>query len=181
MHVYRFLKFVPHPSPPLRFRLPQTVSSLPARLFLMEVWLNPVCAASTKQPPRLTLHSFLFLPFSDHKACFISMLQPGFFLLRNEKENKNKQTSGNAQMCRCANRLGSSAVVVLGCLRGKAKQNNKGHQLHAMGHQCTGGTILEFRLLQSSSEQVWHHHFNVQLIGEGIQRRLPPGGAQTYF
>lgn len=97
------------------------------------------------------------------------------------KENKNKQTSGNAQMCRCTNRLDSSAVVVPGCLRGRSKHNNKGHQLHAVEHQCTGGTILEWNILQSCSEEVWRHHFSVQLICEGIQRRLPPGGAQDCF
>lgn len=84
-------------------------------------------------------------------------------------------------MCRCTNRLDSSAVVVPGCLRGRGKHNNKGHQLHAVEHQCTGGTILEWNILQSSSEEVWRHHFSVQLICEGIQRRLPPGGAQDCF
>lgn len=153
-----FLKFAPF-HPPLWSRPHQTVSSAGSRLFLrLEVWLNPVRAAWRKEPPHLTPPPYLsnsrIISYSSPfmlRACFSSLLRSGFFFGRNKREKENKQTSGNAQMCRCTNRLDSSSVVVLGYLRGKGKQNKKGHQLRAMGHLCTGGTILELNVFQSSS------------------------------
>lgn len=74
-------------------------------------------------------------------------------------------------MCRRTNRLDSSAAVARGNLRDGGKQSKTGHQLHAVGHQRAGGTILESNAhLQGSAE----------LIYEDVPRLLPPGGAHTY-
>lgn len=138
--------------------------------------------ASSSYPPPPYLSNSRIISYSSLfmlRACFSSLLRSGFFFGRNKREKENKQTSGNAQMCRCTNRLYSSSVVVLGYLRGKGKQNKKGHQLHAMGHLCTGGTILELNVFQSSSEVFWH--FLAKLICKDIQHLLPQGGDHTYF
>lgn len=146
----------PPPFSPTLVPPPSDCQQRLVKTVFMLVWLNPVCAALTKQPPRLTSRTYrqnspprVFSTYSSllvltrpisFLCCSQVFIYLFFFFLSNERENQNKQTSGNAQMCRCTNRLNSSPVVAPGRLRG---QNNKGHQLHAMGQQCTGGTIVE--------------------------------------
>lgn len=110
-------------------------------VFILLVLPPRLASIACRQHSSPRILSLLSFTCSAHTACFLSLLRSAFVFvfLRSERENKNKQTSGNAQMCRCTNRLDSSTVVIPGWLRAGANKTTKGTSCIQWGTSALGG------------------------------------------